>query len=61
MIKTKSENFAKIDKFRLLRRFFWIAIQDILLTGQVITSLITTGNFSTDKVAHFSVVTVSDD
>jgi hypothetical protein len=43
-ISPKSTNFVNFGVF------FWIAIQAILLTGQLITSLITTGIFSTDKV-----------
>jgi hypothetical protein len=43
-ISPKSTNFVYFGVS------FWIAIQVILLTGQLITSLITTGIFSTDKV-----------
>jgi hypothetical protein len=43
-ISPKSTNFVYFGVF------LWIAIQAILLTGQLITSLITTGIFSTDKV-----------
>ena len=44
-ISPKSTNFVYFGVF------FWIAIQAILLTGQLITSLTTTGIFSTDKVS----------